>query len=413
MDAVNYALSKRMSWNDLKDKPFYSSLELIKQSDWYNGDPYLTIDLTNASVQSFSDITICVEINNTRIPDLSRIEGDGDGSKWADGNGFGFYGVRTSSLVYRIYIDEARYGSVSDAIVNVYKQTVEKTLFHKYLPTPTHNSLGGVKASVIDNINIDEYIECFVDPDGSIYSKVYTPAKIYEEMSITTFRLATAGDHFIFTDSIEDEIINAFPTGVSLDFPIHAWIIKYDISSTPYTKYFLIETANQLIAKIGVTSTISSVTILSELKESVLCVTITRNDDGTYSADKTFEEISEAYKSGRVVQCVYNTIVLSLKEYYENNGFIFYSDTYFSGSVFVFLIENNNEIQFGEESPCFQGSTSTNSGYIGFVPAPSAGDQDKFLKGDGTWGELPLSFNDSGELVVTLNGISKTFVPKS
>lgn len=34
----------------------------------------------------------------------------------------------------------------------------------------------------------------------------------------------------------------------------------------------------------------------------------------------------------------------------------------------------------------FSGATSSAGGVAGRVPAPGAGDQDKFLKGDGTWG---------------------------
>ena len=34
----------------------------------------------------------------------------------------------------------------------------------------------------------------------------------------------------------------------------------------------------------------------------------------------------------------------------------------------------------------FSGATSSDDGAAGRVPAPQAGDEDKFLKGDGTWG---------------------------
>lgn len=39
------------------------------------------------------------------------------------------------------------------------------------------------------------------------------------------------------------------------------------------------------------------------------------------------------------------------------------------------------------------GATSTAAGVSGLVPAPGAGDQDKVLKGDGTWGTAPDSAN--------------------
>lgn len=36
-------------------------------------------------------------------------------------------------------------------------------------------------------------------------------------------------------------------------------------------------------------------------------------------------------------------------------------------------------------------ATSSTAGTSGLVPAPSAGDQDKYLRGDGTWGEIETS----------------------
>lgn len=35
------------------------------------------------------------------------------------------------------------------------------------------------------------------------------------------------------------------------------------------------------------------------------------------------------------------------------------------------------------------GATASTAGTAGLVPAPAAGDQNKFLKGDGTWTEVP------------------------
>lgn len=45
------------------------------------------------------------------------------------------------------------------------------------------------------------------------------------------------------------------------------------------------------------------------------------------------------------------------------------------------------------------GATAEAAGTSGFVPAPSAGDENKVLKGDGTWGEVDL-----GGIVTELNG---------
>lgn len=47
----------------------------------------------------------------------------------------------------------------------------------------------------------------------------------------------------------------------------------------------------------------------------------------------------------------------------------------------------------------FTGATATEDGTSGLVPKPEAGDQDKFLKGDGTWGtveaeDVPIAWED-------------------
>lgn len=44
--------------------------------------------------------------------------------------------------------------------------------------------------------------------------------------------------------------------------------------------------------------------------------------------------------------------------------------------------------------PTMTGASNTSDGAKGLVPAPTAGDQDKYLKADGTWGAINVS-NDS------------------
>lgn len=47
----------------------------------------------------------------------------------------------------------------------------------------------------------------------------------------------------------------------------------------------------------------------------------------------------------------------------------------------------------------FKGATASTDGLGGKVPKPLAGQQEKFLKADGTWGDVPKSFNTDGHLV--------------
>jgi len=61
----------------------------------------------------------------------------------------------------------------------------------------------------------------------------------------------------------------------------------------------------------------------------------------------------------------------------------------------VVIDEESVDVLYGDGRPGsplgvydFTGATANKDGKPGAVPAPSAGDQDKFLKGDGTWGEV-------------------------
>ena len=47
----------------------------------------------------------------------------------------------------------------------------------------------------------------------------------------------------------------------------------------------------------------------------------------------------------------------------------------------------------------YKGATASSAGLGGKVPKPLAGQQEKFLKADGTWGEVPKPFNTDGHLV--------------
>ena len=45
-----------------------------------------------------------------------------------------------------------------------------------------------------------------------------------------------------------------------------------------------------------------------------------------------------------------------------------------------------------------QGASSTKAGAAGLVPAPKVGEQNKFLRGDGTWAEAGLTDAEKQEL---------------
>ena len=63
--------------------------------------------------------------------------------------------------------------------------------------------------------------------------------------------------------------------------------------------------------------------------------------------------------------------------------------------VYVTLEDMDNAIAAHDEDDDahadFTGATSSAAGKRGFVPAPAAGDQNKFLRGDGTWADAKMS----------------------
>ena len=308
MDIVNYALSKRMSWNDLKDKPFYDA-------SW---------ELDTSDVLETNDIN----------------------------SGTGFVLVSNNP--------------------DDFNNNENIKYYCKY---------GGFEYELTHDIwavdNCEEFYYYYNDDESKKTTVAYVVTS--ENTPINVYDVGTK--YFISNPSVG------------------AWV-KHNPQSKAIASIYTKE-IHQIDPKF--------------IPPSIMTVTVTEHDDGSLSADKTFEEISEAYKAGKVVQCGFFNIIMPLSFYDENVGVIFYKDdiVVMDAQFLNIYIDVDNYISAIDGSLILQGSTSTKNGLPGLVPVPSAGDQDKFLKGDGTWGELPLSFNDSGELVVTLNGISKTFVPKS
>lgn len=83
------------------------------------------------------------------------------------------------------------------------------------------------------------------------------------------------------------------------------------------------------------------------------------------------------------------------------------------GNLLVYDAVSQDWVQMSPDEAIrtMSGATSDTAGQSGFVPAPQVGDQDKFLKGDGTWSEVPsniVSVDEkslvSVENVLSLNG---------
>ena len=83
------------------------------------------------------------------------------------------------------------------------------------------------------------------------------------------------------------------------------------------------------------------------------------------------------------------------------------------GNLLVYDAVSQDWVQMSPDEAIrtMSGATSDTVGQSGFVPVPQVGDQDKFLKGDGTWSEVPsniVSVDEkslvSVENVLSLNG---------
>ena len=57
------------------------------------------------------------------------------------------------------------------------------------------------------------------------------------------------------------------------------------------------------------------------------------------------------------------------------------------------------------------GATAENSGIAGLVPRPAAGDQDKFLRGDGTWVNVEATLSAEDQAVISnLQAVTSTLI---
>lgn len=140
-----------------------------------------------------------------------------------------------------------------------------------------------------------------------------------------------------------------------------------------------------------------------------LIVTLTANEDGTYTSSHTPQEIYAATQEGAVVEAsdangrrysLYTcnelgTQFLTMGVRGSSGKRILYTES--------FVISSNRVGKSTTETPIpvvpvqMVGATDTAAGSAGLVPAPTVGDNDKFLRGDGTWGEIDIPEDGGGD----------------
>lgn len=118
--------------------------------------------------------------------------------------------------------------------------------------------------------------------------------------------------------------------------------------------------------------------------------------NGEYHADLTFAEIREKFEAGgNMVARIDGTDYIPLLSAAAHQ--IIFSGIYQSQSVSLTI--NSSDVctltttrlsDSSHSHNAFSAATSSSNGKSGFVPAPTANDQDKYLCADGTWSDIIL-----------------------
>ena len=134
---------------------------------------------------------------------------------------------------------------------------------------------------------------------------------------------------------------------------------------------------------------------------SIFPVTITGSgtEANPYVSDKTCNEISAAYKAGKLPVCKHpqsaaygpSDIMCVYQQYLYppgGPGIVEFASTSEDYSYYVTIYTNGNVIA-GYRPRSMTGASETLGGSRGLVPAPDPGAQNMFLRGDATWADPP------------------------
>lgn len=127
-------------------------------------------------------------------------------------------------------------------------------------------------------------------------------------------------------------------------------------------------------------------------------ITLDQPSTGDFSSDKSFMDIADAFDSNllqRVVLYFNRTYYQMLGYKWDSSHKNVYALNEDGTKVYTFDFASVGATSgtytttaIGTTYSDFTGATSSVAGANGLVPAPAAGDQGKYLKGDGTWGEV-------------------------
>ena len=354
---------------------------------------YATNDLVKFS-------KICIKINDKKFDHMMLLTDDssisgyyGDGSDyrtmWESDNGYGFRLEWDGSSHYGLYVDESRFGPIKDVNVAVYKYEIA-TLPSEYLPNPipydhlplaTDTTPGAVIVPTRDDLS--GYTSCVVDANGAVYSKEFTPATVFSELSKTNLNnLISVGEHGLFTDSINEEISSV----VELVLPVHAWLIK-----RARTKDYVLESADgtRVLLQLGNGFNYTNATILHQPSSGGSLIVTAKPDDSTHATHSP-SEIYEAIQSGKTAQFCIDTRVFQLIGSTANSALFGFSGC-FEDTAFLMTIGIDNNSEIITLGPAF-------------VPQYSDGNCDSIVLNSSTDGSnkrFRIMVDDSGTLSAT------------
>lgn len=225
----------------------------------------------------------------------------------------------------------------------------------------------------------------FITPDGIIST---TGSSIKVEI--------TGNDPYYSSDKTFSEILTAYNNGDTIVANYQGTALSLQsISQTEAVFASTDSDGNLTFFTITNSNDISSKTV-----DSVFLVTLTNpvgeSGNKTYTSDRTLAEILEAIRNGSNVYATYSVAnypsYLAL-DWYTNDIVWFSSMSVDNASqqISAASVAQNRDYVATYHSVIhgvMQGASATRDGWSGIVPKPVAGDEEKFLKGDGTWAEV-------------------------
>ena len=158
--------------------------------------------------------------------------------------------------------------------------------------------------------------------------------------------------------------------------------------------------------------------------------------DQSITHTKTYDEILAAYKAGKACYArvklfgAYNTelVLLPLADLDEAFGYVDFALTKMtqgdtSEELMIYYVHIDSDggaegywgTRYTLDSilQAFSGASASAAGKAGLVPTPTAGQQGKYLKGDGTWSDLPSAGTGSRGITYLVDRVDRTDTDKA